>query len=160
METAPLSRVQLTNGRGAQLTGVLASPLGSTRACAVMPPAFGHRIRTARCSPPSSTASALPPLRFDLSNHPGLSEGVLTALTLTSMAGDVLAAVDAAGDLGWGLDEIVVIAPGMTGRAAIRALSLPVPAAGLVLLAPVADIRASVAGLAGIDHWGAGSPAR
>ncbi|HEU5001487.1 MAG TPA: hypothetical protein VFW71_01745 [Actinomycetota bacterium] len=155
MQGTTFARVQFTNGRGERLSGVLATPAGGAQACALLPPALGHQpVQGSLLSDPL-TRRGVAALQFNSAPHPS-REGTQadtdeTGLTLTSAAADVLAGIDAAGDLGWDPDRVVVVAQGLAARAAIRALALPIPVAGLVLVQPLVDVRPSADGPFALD---------
>lgn len=78
-------------------------------------------------------------MRFDLTNHIGLSDGDVFDYTLSGMVRDVRTMLKwAESDTG---DPCFVVAPSMAARAAVRALANGAPCRGAVLLVPVVNLR-------------------
>ncbi|MER3422766.1 MAG: hypothetical protein C4293_05595, partial [Nitrospiraceae bacterium] len=79
-------------------------------------------------------------LRYDHTNHVGESEGGIIHTTLTSMKEDLLALLDYA-DRMWPASPVAVVASGLAGRIALKALTDSRRVNLLVLLAPVIDLQ-------------------
>jgi hypothetical protein len=145
-----------SNGRGHALALLTSEPDTETRrnGAVVIASAYERRMHHYSAFSHALVSRGISTLRFDLTNHVGLSEGDIVDLTMTSIAEDIRAALDVASarfpDV-----PIVLLAPSLTARAAIRVLSeLPEPIAGAVLVLPVVDVQATIAAAAGSDLLG------
>jgi acyl transferase len=89
-------------------------------------------------------------IRFDLRNHLGLSSGSVEDFSMESMAEDFRLMLDFLSKTG-SAERPAVIAPSLSARAAVRALSGSLEATSLIALIPVVDVRYSLARLMGAD---------
>jgi pimeloyl-ACP methyl ester carboxylesterase len=104
----------------------------------VLPPGYERRIHHYSVLARAFADNGYEVLRFDLSNHLGLSDGEIAEFTMSSFEQDVR------GILGWdrvlaGL-PVVVVASSLSARAATRAILAGAPVAGCVMVLPVADV--------------------
>lgn len=93
-------------------------------------------------------------LRVDYTDHVGESHGEMVHSTLSSMLRDLTALLRFATN-SWPASPLVLIAAGLAGRVALKALAQDVKARLLILLSGVLDVRAALRGVHGEDVVGA-----
>jgi len=82
-------------------------------------------------------------VRYDHSNHIGESDGGMVSTTLSAMKNDLGSVIQYAAER-WPASPLVVVAPDLTGRAALRLFTHPMPVKLLLLLAPVVDVQSTL----------------
>jgi alpha-beta hydrolase superfamily lysophospholipase len=120
------------------------------RAAILVPPGYERRIHHYSVLARALADNGYRVIRFDLSNHVGLSDGEVADLSMTSIAGDVGSMLRSEPLAHSGL-PVIAVAPSLAGRASARALATAAPPAGCVLLLPVVDVQYTIAQAAGID---------
>ncbi len=118
-------------------------PLPPGSPLAIIAPGFGETKREYVSLACGLATNGFHVLRYDHTNHVGESQGEMTNTTLTGMKRDLLAILGFAGHT-WPASPIVVIAPGLTSRVALKALRPPVKANLLILLTGIFDLRTTV----------------
>ncbi|WP_447972832.1 PilZ domain-containing protein [Nitrospira sp. Kam-Ns4a] len=93
-------------------------------------------------------------LRYDHSDHVGESDGDIRGTTLSSMQEDLSAVIEYAAQA-WPLSPLVVLATGLAGRVAVKAVADHKRVELLVLLAGVLDVQAALLAHHGQDLIGA-----
>lgn len=121
-----------------------------SRATVLVPPGYGRRIHHYSVLARTLVDNGYLVIRFDFSNHVGLSDGDVADLSMTSMESDVRAMVRHAQDL-MTAPPLLVIAPSLAGRATMRALVSADDVAGCVLLLPVADVERTITQVTNVD---------
>jgi len=147
-------RVELchvTSGNGSRITGLLAIPRTTAKAVIVLPPGYERRMHHYAVLSSYLVRHEFAVLRFDLTNHVGVSGGDICDLTMSSMAHDLGGILDAIPPAVAGLPRAIV-APSLAARAAVRAASTR-DVAGLVLLLPVVDLMATLTRVLGYDVY-------
>jgi pimeloyl-ACP methyl ester carboxylesterase len=134
------------------------------RGVVVLPPGYERRIHHYAVLSDVLVRHGYRTIRFDLSNHMGLSDGETIDFTMSSVSTDLSAVIAHArsqmGDRSQVGDErLYVVAPSLAARAAFRSLSSDCTVDGLVALLPVVDVRYTITQAAGSDvigRWQAG----
>jgi len=129
-------------------------PREEQRGAVVIATAYERRIHHYAGFSHALVSRGLATLRFDLSNHVGLSDGDIVDLTMSSIASDVGAALQ---DAATRFPElpITLLAPSLTARASLRALAdIPNSVKGAALILPVVDVQATIAAASGTDLLG------
>jgi ubiquinone/menaquinone biosynthesis C-methylase UbiE len=91
----------------------------------------------------SFVAHGFSAVRYDHSNHIGESDGGMVSTTLSGMKHDLGSVLQYVADR-WPASPLAVVAPDLTGRAALRLFTCPMPVSLLVLLAPIIDVQAAL----------------
>lgn len=148
-------RTTIPTPSGRCLAALVCEPVDMpARGLVVVPPGYERRIHHYGVPSRHLIRAGYATLRFDHSNHVGLSDGDVYDLTMSSMTEDIVAALDAASGVVPGV-PLSVAAPSLSARAAVRAVSGGGAALTgverVVLLLPVVDVRRTVATVAGAD---------
>lgn len=150
--------VELRAAGGARLFGLRCEPPGGEpRGLVVMPPGYERRIHHHSVLSRFLVRHGYATLRFDLSNHIGLSEGEIAGFTMSSMTGDVAGVLAGCADA----EPRFVVASSLAARAAVRALAREpsLQPDGAVLILPVIDTEATTTAAIGrnvVDDWRSG----
>jgi pimeloyl-ACP methyl ester carboxylesterase len=134
------------------------APGAGQRGVVVLPSGYERRIHHYAVLSDVLVRHGYRTIRFDLTNHVGLSDGEVADLTMSSIATDLSAVIAHARDQ-TDDERLYVVAPSLTARAAFRALSRDCAVDGLLALMPVVDVRYTIAQAAGTDligRWEAG----
>ena len=134
------------------------APGAGQRGVVVLPSGYERRIHHYAVLSDVLVRHGYRTIRFDLTNHVGLSNGSVADLTMSSIATDLSAVIAHARDQ---MDDerLYVVAPSLAARAAFRTLSRDCAVDGLLALLPVVDVRYTITQAAGTDiigRWGAG----
>jgi hypothetical protein len=143
----------IPNEAGQRLAVLVAEPEDATlrHGVVVIAPGYERRMHHYAVFSEVLVSRGISTVRFDLSDHIGASDGEIADLTMTSIAEDVRGALDFAVARFAGA-PVVVLAPSLTARAALRVLHGPGESvAGAVLLLPVVDVEATIAQAAKSD---------
>lgn len=133
-------------------------PAAEQRGVVVLPPGYERRIHHYAVLSDVLVRHGYRTVRFDLTNHVGLSDGEVADFTMSSVSTDLSAVIGHARDRARE-ERLYVVAPSLAARAAFRALSRDCAADGLVALLPVVDVRYTITRAAGSDvigRWKAG----
>ncbi|HEV3001879.1 MAG TPA: hypothetical protein VGW75_14150 [Solirubrobacteraceae bacterium] len=150
--------VQLRSARGQRLFGLRCEPCGGEpRGLVVMPPGYERRIHHHSVLSRFLVRHGYATLRFDLSNHLGLSEGEIAGFKMSSMTADVLGVLAGCADA----EPRFVVASSLAARATVRALASEpsLRPDGAVLILPVIDTEATTTAAIGrnvVDDWRSG----
>jgi pimeloyl-ACP methyl ester carboxylesterase len=134
------------------------APGAEQRGVVVLPPGYERRIHHYAVLSDVLVRHGYRTIRFDLTNHVGLSDGEVADFTMSSISTD-LSAVIAHARNQIRDERLYVVAPSLAARAAFRVLSRDCAADGLVALLPVVDVRYTITRAAGSDvigRWQAG----
>ena len=153
-------RFTCVNAAGRRIAGLVCTPrAGEPRGHVVLPPGYQQRIHHFSVLSRYLVRHGYATVRFDFTNHIGLSEGEIVDLTMSSMAADIAAVVATCRRLP---GPQLVAATSLGARATIRALAEsppPRPVAGVVLVLPVVDVEYTTTRVIGrnvIDRWRTG----
>jgi len=148
--------VKLENAAGRRLFGLFSEPLeAERRGVVVLPPGYERRIHHYAVLSRHLVRHGYATVRFDFTNHIGLSEGEVFDLTMSSMVDDVtsvLAAYREQEPPG----ALSVVASSLAARATIRALAEG-PDDGVqsaVLILPVVDVERTTTEVVGENRVG------
>lgn len=142
------------NPSGQQVAYLVAESPKPPTGVAVIASAYERRMHNYAAFSHSLLRHGLHTIRFDLTDHSGMSDGEIVDLTMTSIAEDVATALQLAQRTYPDL-PVVLLAPSLTGRAAVRSLgSLNAPITGVILVLPVVDVKDTIAAAANRDLLG------
>ena len=122
----------------------------------VVPPGYERRIHHDSVLAWSLALNGFASIRLDLTNHVGISDGDVEDMTMTSMAGDVGAVLARARAHAAGA-PLLLVAPSLGARAAIRSVASGASVDGAVLLLP--DVERTITAAVGYDpaaRWRSG----
>lgn len=150
------------NGRGQRLFALRSAPVErESRGLVLLPPGYERRPHHYSVVSRYLVRHGYSTMRFDLSNHIGLSDGEILDFTMSSMTGDIAAV--AAGCLDEAGGALSVVASSLGARAVVRALardqSLQAGVGSVVLILPVIDTEYTTAQAIGrnlLDDWRCG----
>lgn len=150
----------VVNDRDQSLFALLTAPAaGEPVATVVMPPGYERRIHHYSVFARYLVRHGYSVLRFDFSNHVGLSDGEVFDFTMSSMAHDIEAVVRHVTDRD-NAPPVALMASSLASRAALRAASrlddLDRRLSGLVLILPVIDVEYTTTQAIGhnvVDEW-------
>jgi alpha-beta hydrolase superfamily lysophospholipase len=151
-------------GRQANARGQLLQWLSSRRldcepaAVALLPSGYERQIYHYSVFARTLADNGFATVRFDLSNHIGLSDGEVADLTMSGIADDVRAMLRAPAVIEPGL-PVLVLAPSLAARAAARALADGDRVAGCIGFLPVADAERTIVAVspeADAQRWRSG----
>ncbi len=158
--TAEMQAARLTfvNSAGKRIAGVVCTPRQSeARGLVVLPPGYQQRIHHYSVLSRYLVRHGYSTVRFDFTNHVGLSDGDIVNLTMSSMADDIGSVVATCAERLPGPQ--LVAAASLGARATIRALAegrSAQPVAGVVLILPVVDVEYTTTHAIGrnvIEEW-------
>jgi hypothetical protein len=136
------------NRHGRRLFALLSEPVaGEATRLVVLPPAYERRVHHYSVLSRFLVRNGFSTLRFDVTNHIGLSDGGIVDFTMSSMTADVQDVLRACRDR-FEDQTLYLIASSLAARATIRALASDrvlqrwFPAVALVL--PVVDVEYSM----------------
>ncbi len=129
-------------------------PLPPGAPLAVIAPDYGETKRDYVFLAYALAANGFHVLRVDYTDHVGESHGEMARSTLSSMQRDLTALLGFAAN-SWPASPLVLIAAGLAGRVALKALAHDVNAQLLILLSGVLDVRAALRAAHGEDVVGA-----
>ncbi len=127
----------LNNERGLRIVGLLSAPTAEPRGTVVIAPGYENRIHHYSVLSRYLVRHGYTTVRFDLTDHVGMSEGDIFDYSLSGMVGDIRAVLAE----GEGQAPRFVVAPSMAARASVRALARGAVCQGLVMPVPVVDLR-------------------
>ena len=110
---------------------------------AIVAPGFGQTKTDSIPLAYTFVAHGFSAIRYDHGNHMGESDGGMVSTTLSAMKQDLGSVIRFVGDR-WPVRPLVLVAPDLTGRAALRLFTCPMPVKLLVLLAPTIDMPAAL----------------
>lgn len=146
---------ELVNRRGQTVRGVYQrgdGPSGGERPLVVMSTAFGQTFRKYLSAAAFFSRNGWDVVRYDITNHPGLSDGNPVDMRLTWMCEDLMDVVDAcAATEEW--PTVAVFAASLGARVALRATAEDPRIRALAMVACVVDARATMAVANGIDWF-------
>ncbi len=138
------TRIEFHNRVGKRVVGLWSSYRSTpTKAVVVIPPGYERKVRHYGVIAAFLGQHGYDTLRFDLTNHLGNSDGEIADLTMSSIAMDIEAAIDACALQNPDGLPLFVVASSLTCRAAIRVASSR-PLDGMALLLPVTDVQATL----------------
>lgn len=143
---------EFANRRGEVIRGVFQEGCASgPRPLVVMSTAFGQTFRRYLPAAAYFTRNGYDVVRYDMTNHEGLSDGETVDMRLSWMSEDLADVVDACAGVGrW--SSIAVFAASLGARVAMRVAADPrISALGMV--SAVVDTRATMAAANGVDWF-------
>ncbi|MBA3329115.1 MAG: alpha/beta hydrolase [Solirubrobacterales bacterium] len=155
--------VSTVKGNGRRIFGLACTPADQDpRGLVVLPPGYERRIHHYSVLSRYLIRHGYATLRFDCTDHIGLSDGEIFDFTMSSMAGDVACATAQVPDA---LAELprYLVASSLAARATVRALAENAPLSarvdGAVLILPVIDLQDTLRKVIGedlIEEWRSG----
>lgn len=144
---------ELVNRRGETVRGVYQRGDGGAdgeRPLVVMSTAFGQTFRKYLSAAAFFSRNGWDVVRYDITNHPGVSDGNPVDMRLTWMCEDLMDVVDACAATGeW--PTVAVFAASLGARVALRATAEDPRVRALATVACVVDVRATMIAANGID---------
>jgi pimeloyl-ACP methyl ester carboxylesterase len=152
--TPVFERQMVRTPEGARILALSShAPGAEQRGVVVLPPGYERRIHHYAVLSDVLVQHGYRTIRFDLTNHVGLSDGEVADFTMSSISAD-LSAVIAHARAQMGGERLYVVAPSLAARAAFRVLSRDCAADGMVAMLPVVDVRYTITQAAGSDVIG------
>lgn len=148
--------VELENAAGRRIFGLLSEPMeGERRGVVVLPPGYERRIHHYAVLSRHLVRRGYATVRFDLTNHIGLSEGEVLDLTMSSMVDDVASVIAAYREQA-PRGALSVVASSLAARATIRALAegRDNDVRSAVLILPVVDVERTTTEVVGVNRVG------
>lgn len=146
---------ELVNRRGETVRGVHQEGDGGRdgeRPLVVMSTAFGQTFRKYLSAAAFFSRNGWDVVRYDITNHPGVSDGDPVDMRLTWMRDDLMDVVDACAATGeW--PTVAVFAASLGARVALRATAEDPRVQALAMVACVVDVRSTMAVANGIDWF-------
>lgn len=153
--TPVVERQMVRTPEGARIVALSShAPGAEQRGVVILPPGYERRIHHYAVLSDVLVRHGYRTIRFDLTNHLGLSDGEVADFTMSSVSTDLNAVIAHARDQMRGGERLYVVAPSLAARAAFRVLSRDGAADGLVALLPVVDVRYTITRAAGSDVIG------
>lgn len=146
---------ELVNRRGETVRGVFQPSEpggGGRRPLVVMSTAFGQTFRKYLSAAAFFSRNGWDVVRYDITNHPGVSDGDPVDMRLSWMCADLEDVVDACAGTGeW--STVGVFAASLGARVALRATAEDPRVRALAMVACVVDARSTMAVANGIDWF-------
>lgn len=149
--------VEFENGAGRRLFGLLSEPMkGERRGVVVLPPGYERRIHHYAVLSRHLVRRGYTTVRFDFTNHIGLSDGEVFDFTMSSMVDDVASVLSTCREQP-PPGSLSVVASSLAARATIRALAegRDEGVASAVLILPVVDVERTTTEVVGANRVGA-----
>jgi alpha-beta hydrolase superfamily lysophospholipase len=135
---------------GKRIVGLVCEPAsGATNGSVVIPPGYERRIHHYAVLSRYLIRAGYRTIRFDLTNHIGVSDGDIVDFAMSSVASDVEAVLDDT-RANWPGERLFVVGPSLGGRGAIRVLSGRA-VDGVVLVLPVTNVMKTISQVSGQD---------
>jgi hypothetical protein len=118
------------------------------RGTVVLAPAFGTLMRKGQSVALYFLLNGFDVVRYDPTNHVGVSDGEMLDLTPTSLVEDLRAVLDWAG----GGPDLFLYATSISARLGVVSLQRGAPVTGLGMISAVVDMHSTIAIADGVDH--------
>jgi len=136
------------NARGATILGLHCRAVGPARGTVLLPSSYGKRILHNAVVSECLNRHGYDTFRFDLTNHVGLSDGVIQDFSMSSMVDDIDAASSYCAHQ---YQNVAMLAFSLSARAAIRVWATRGYRNRLVLGLPAVNVRSTLLAVTGID---------
>jgi len=147
-DVSGMSLRRIVNASGATVVGLHSPAVGPSLGLVLMPSSYSKQIRHYAILSAYLNRHGFDTLRFDLTNHVGMSDGEIRHFSMSSMVDDIKGVVTS--QVGAGCD-VSMVAFSLSARAAIRAWAELGRAEQLVLVMPVVNARDTLLKAAGVD---------